>query len=375
MNNNISTNTRREHFAHTVGLIFVAVIWIILCVCCQLTPESDFSDSERRKLATFPDTTVENILSGKFMTDFESYSLDQFPFRDKFRSIKALSALYGFGMKDNNDLYKAQGYIAKIEYPLNIKSLQNAANRFTSIYDKYISGKNSRVYLSIVPDKGYFLAGKYGYPSLDYGKLTSFMTKSMPFAEYIDIFPTLELSDYYKTDTHWKQEKLGETAEKILDTMSAKALTGTKENTADVDFYGVYHGQSALPGESEKIVYITSETIDNCVVNNVETGKSGDVYDMEKLKGKDPYEMYLSGACALLQIENPSAKQDRKLIVFRDSFGSSIAPLLFESYSHITIIDTRYIVSDLLGDYVEFDNADVLFIYSTLILNNSNMIK
>ena len=68
-------------------------------------------------------------------------------------------------------------------------------------------------------------------------------------------------------------------------------------------------------------------------------------------------------------------KEEKELVVFRDSFGSSIIPLLATGYSKITVIDTRYISPKLLKEYVTFENKDVLFMYSTLIINDSNTLK
>ena len=61
-------------------------------------------------------------------------------------------------------------------------------------------------------------------------------------------------------------------------------------------------------------------------------------------------------------------------MLFRDSFGSSIAPLLIENYRKITLIDLRYINSELLTEYIEFNNQDVLFLYSGVVLNQ-NILK
>ena len=69
----------------------------------------------------------------------------------------------------------------------------------------------------------------------------------------------------------------------------------------------------------------------------------------------------------VLTIENHSALQKRELVVFRDSFGSSLVPLLLEGYSKITVVDIRYISPQILGEYVDFTNCDVLFIFNTLI--------
>ena len=62
-------------------------------------------------------------------------------------------------------------------------------------------------------------------------------------------------------------------------------------------------------------------------------------------------------------------------MVFRDSFGSSLIPLLVKDYARITIVDTRYIAPQLLTQYLQFENQDVLFLYSSLILNSSSALK
>lgn len=85
--------------------------------------------------------------------------------------------------------------------------------------------------------------------------------------------------------------------------------------------------------------------------------------------------MFLSGATPLTVITNPKAAEERELVIFRDSYGSSIAPLMIEAYSKITLVDLRYMSSDLLGDYVDFTDAEVLFLMSDKIVNNSIMLK
>ena len=81
-----------------------------------------------------------------------------------------------------------------------------------------------------------------------------------------------------------------------------------------------------------------------------------------------------ASALPLLRIHNPNAVEEKKLILFRDSFGSSIAPLLAEGYSDVILVDLRYGDFDSLlkvfPDALTMDeNTDVLFLYSTLILN------
>jgi hypothetical protein len=74
----------------------------------------------------------------------------------------------------------------------------------------------------------------------------------------------------------------------------------------------------------------------------------------------------------LIEITNPNATTDKELVIFRDSFGSSLSPLLVEGYAKVTVLDIRYMNSSMLNRYVRFNDQDVLFIYSTLVLNNSS---
>ena len=146
-------------------------------------------------------------------------------------------------------------------------------------------------------------------------------------------------------------------------------------NQVDDPFYGVYYGQLALSVQPDTLNYLNNETLDACTVYDFETDSFLPIYDFAKTKGKDPYEMFLSGSKSLLTIENPNATTDKELILFRDSFGSSIAPLLVEGYAKITLVDIRYMSPMLLGNFIEFTNQDVLFLYSTSVLNNSNTLK
>lgn len=364
-----------KKYKSIICLALVAVVFAGMTVAAWVSPTREFSDSERRELSKLPTLSVSTLLDGTFMTKFEKYTQDQFPLRDTLRTLKAMAAYYMFGQLDNNDIYIKDGYAAKLEYPLNEEKLDHAASRFEYVYKKFIEGKGANVYLSVVPDKSYYLADAGGYLSMDYEKLFATMQDKMDYATYIDIAGTLDITDYYKTDTHWRQEKLTDTAAALAAAMGATVSGKYDQNTLDHPFYGVYYGQASLPLPAETIYYLTNDTLNDCIVTNMEDSSVGGIYNMDKATGRDPYEMFLSGSVSLLTIENPNATTDRELVIFRDSFGSSIAPLLAEGYSKITLVDIRYLMPDNVGRFVNFDNCDVLFLYSTLVLNNSETIQ
>ncbi len=366
---------------YIISSLVMIVILFALSLTAWFKPADEYSTSERRPFAQFPELNSKTLLSGEFTTKFEDYATDQFPLRDSFRTLKAIAKFYAFNQKDNNDIYIHDSQASKLDTQIKESSIQNALDKMNYLYENYVKGKTDKVYFSVVPDKSMTLAPEGGYPSLDYGEIASRFENGLDWAQYIDIYPYLHYSDYYTTDTHWSQDKIVDVAEAIAAAMGATVEDSYETVTLDKDFYGVYYGQSSLPLPPDKITYLTSDTIENCLVYNYEkdNGKAaGAVYDMEKLDSKDPYEMFLSGASALMRIKNPSNDSGRKLIIFRDSYTSSLAPLLVESYSEIILVDIRYIMSSFIGSFVtaeEFKDADVLFLYSAMILNSSEAFK
>ena len=347
----------------------------IMCVFGYFNPKAT-STAERRPLAQFPtEITWEGIVDKTVIGKFEDANVDQFPFREFFRGIKARFQYNVLGLKENNGLAIVDGQIIKVEDTLYEESLDAAANKFNTIYNRFLKGKNTNIFFSIIPDKGYFLGENYGYPTIDYEKMIEIMKENLSEMEYIDIMDSLELSDYYSTDTHWSQDKIVDVAEKIANAMDVEFNpSGYYDKHEAGDFNGVYYGQSAVNPDPDKIVYLSNEILDNCIVYDYENlTKTLPIYNLEKLNGDDAYEMFLSGSKVLLRIENPNATTDKTLVVFRDSFGSSLAPLLAEGYKTVYVADIRYMspyqLCPMIGD---FTGMDVLFIYSASVINSPN---
>ena len=359
----------------TVCMSAVVLLWAALTVFAWFSPAKELSEAERRPLAQAPEVSANTLLSGKFMTDFEEFSLDQFPLRDTFRSLKSLFHFNVLNQSDNNNIYLADGFAVKQEYPLNVDSLNHAAERFNYLYEKYLTDSN--VYMAIVPDKGQYLAEENDHLTLHFGKLNSILSDRMPWVTPINLYDSLEADDYYRTDVHWRQESLFEAAAVICDALGVTAPDPADYAVTAVNrpFYGVYYGQAALPMEPETMYLLESDLLKDCRAYDFESGTYTDVYNMDKLTSRDLYDVFLSGSRSLLTIENPHAEGDRELLIFRDSFGSSMAPLLVQNYAKVTLVDIRYIQIDVLDRFLDFRGQDVLMLYSVPVLNNSQTIK
>ena len=348
-----------------IVFIFLGYV-IIFSILHLLIPDNEISNSERRKLVSFPELELNN----KYISNIEDYLLEHFPFRDEFRSIKANFNYKILAKLDNNDIYLKDNYIFKSNYPTNKESLNyfiKNINKTTSILKE-----NNNVYLMIIPDKNYYLKDD-NFLQIDYNYIYNKIDNLN--INNIEIRELMTITYYYETDTHWRQEKLDKVVQKLSQSMKFEYKKQMYKFNTYNKFYGVYYGESAINRKPEKLVYLTNEIIDNVEVKYLENKKLTKVYNVDNLNTFDSYEVYLDGASALIEIINNNCQTNKELIIFRDSFASSITPLLMPYYKKITLIDNRYISSENYKKYIEFTNQDILFMYSTLLINNSYSLK
>ncbi len=363
-----------------VGTAFVVALWLALVGFAWFGPTKERSEAEKRPLAQMPEISFDAIFgtdetgAHPFMAGFEDFALDQFPLRDTWRSAKAVFHNYVLQNKDNNGYYYRDGYLAKQDLTLNADAVTQKTDVLNSIYSDFLKNSGGKFYVSMVPDKSYYLAQQYGYPSMDYAQLETMLRQNLPWAQYVDITGTLELGDYYHTDTHWRQEALIPTAQALAQAMGGQGPQGAYTPVkVDKPFYGVYHAQAALPMVPPDEMYVMESPVLDSVIFSYEGMRRPEIYDMTKLDSDDQYNIFLSSAKAgPVILRNPNARTDKRLVVFRDSFGSSIAPLLVEDYREVVLIDLRVTQYWGLPGFVNFKNADVLVLMSALALNNAD---
>lgn len=356
---------------HLIQTAICAIIIFGLSISGIFLPDKEFSDRERRYLAAFPSVNADDLESGRFMDSFETYSYDQFPLRDTFLRIKSFVVRNVFLKGDDEGYYKKDGYLAKIEYPMNDKKVDINANKIMDTYETYIADSDAKVYFSLIPDKNYYLGIPNGYPAMDYKDFEKRALKTFSAGEYIDIKESLSIESFYKTDPHWRQEKILPVVDRLYSALGQTPHDAFLSNEATDDFRGALYSQSGINAPGEKIEYLTNDVLDKVSVQNYDVSMTKGLYDFSKIDSRDPYEFFLSGNQPIQFIESPDSETDREIVIFRDSFGSSLAPLLAEKYRKITLVDLRYLNVSLLGDYVTFTDQDVLFIFSTTTFNNT----
>ena len=350
-------------------LIFTVIIGALFILNLATKPP-DVLASERRPPAGLPKLTWQSVASGSFMSGFESYAADSFFLRDGFRTIRAATVFGIFMQSDKNGLYMGKSGAGEFK-PIDAAALRQSAEKIKKAADS-LSGCN--VFYAIVPDKSIY-AGKY-LPGFDLETAERLLAEAMGGLTYVPLADILAASSFYKTDLHWRQTEIGGVADRLCDAMGAKLDLGEYIRKIKGDFKGVYAGELALPMNFDSMVYMDLESLTAKSLNEVTLEFEGcPVYDPVRFQGIDPYDFFLDGPQAIVLLENPEAPEG-DLYIFRDSYGSSLAPLMASAYRRIALIDLRYIDMSVLDRFVEFKpGADVLFIYSSQILNNPSVLK
>jgi len=322
------------------------------------------SSYERRKLAST------SSLKEDFVTNLDTYLTDQFPLRDQFISLNSTFDRYVLKNSDSNDVYIKDGYVIDKNYRLDEKNVNGFIKKINYIKNTYLT--NNQVYYSIIPDKAYFLDDANSL-KIDYNNLLKNLKEEVEIP-YIDITNLLTLEDYYKTDIHIKQDSYFKIIKELSPYLDFEYQDLNYEESIYNKFYGASSSKVPAFTKSDDLKYLTNDFINNAEVNHLEYGKK-DVYDKEMINSVDSYNVFLSGPSSIIEIENTTTDNNKELVIFRDSFASSMTPLLIPYYKKITLIDLRYISMNYVTNYVDFNNKDILFLYSTLILNGSNLLK
>lgn len=94
---------------------------------------------------------------------------------------------------------------------------------------------------------------------------------------------------------------------------------------------------------------------------------SGEIIDLSKLSGNQPYSVFLGGDQPLSVITNIHADSDNTLLVVKDSYANALIPFLVAHYREIHVIDPR-LYTGQLAEYTSSHQIDeVLFLNYVLV--------
>ncbi len=347
---------------------FMLIIFSIMLLNI-FSKKEEISYYERRKLAVLPNITLNSLLNKESTAELDGYIADHFIFRNDFRKLK-IDIEFLLGKTDVNNLFYYNNHYFKYENIYDEKQINKFTEKINYIYDNYL--KDMNVYYSIIPEKNYYLDSSK-YKKFDYNSLFKNMDNINKEITYIDITDTIDLNSYYYTDHHLKQDKINKAIQKLSTIMNFYVDDNYRIEEYH-PFYGTYYGQLLIKKEGESLNILHNDIIDKATVYNIQS-EYDKIYDYLKFGTVDSYDIFLSGATAYEEIINNNIEDGKELIIFRDSYTSSFAPLMLNGYKKITLIDLRYGNLNYLMDKIELNNQDILFLYSTSIINGSDVLR
>ena len=359
-------------FFHRLGLLFF-LLPVIVLVSSIILPDTGFSEKENRILASRPALKLDQIISGGYEKQFETYENDQFPLRYMWITLKATTDRLMGKVEENGVYLGKNGYLmeafnapSQTQYDATVNAMTSFAQKHPDLKQYALIAPNSvNILKSNLPA---FAPADDQNPWID--KLKDSLTSAgVTFIDIRDTFTDHKAEDlYYHTDHHWT------TLGAYYAYLQAAAVMGIDISSDSYDkapvsqtFKGTLSAKSGFrSGETDELdVFLPNgDNTLSSVVNYVdEQKKSASFYDTSKLNTRDKYALFFGGNHAQIKISTPT-ESNNTLLVLKDSYANSFVPFLAQHYRKIIMIDPRYYYGDL-EQLLQVENVqEVLYLYN-----------
>lgn len=333
----------------TVGLYLA----FLLCMCLGtfLIPKGDFSQTEKRYLAKFPEPSWSSISSGEWGEQLETWMADHIPGRSFFVGLDAYKALL-LGQQEAADIRLHDGRL--VEAPVTVK--ETSLEKNLQIIRNFADQVEAPVTLALVPSAGW-AAGLDGWQDdTILGEIYSRAgVNTLDLTELYRGRPEL----FYRTDHHWTSEGAALGYQAIARYFGLTPTENFQIERIPNCFQGSTYSRSALwltkPEDLE--LWHGSEAI---TVTNSDSQEPHSVFYRDRLNEADKYTVFLDGNHATVTLHNP--EKSGKLLVIRDSYSNCLGPFLAESWGEVELIDLRYFRFPVSA--IAEDADQILILYS-----------
>lgn len=385
------------------------------CTVLMLPADTASVYSENRTPATMIPVNLENIKSGKLMTNFEDYLGDNLGFRSELTSISAW-------LENTKGIENELGKIVSTNKDIGTSAVQKSGllvvnntvmemfmkNR--SAEEKYIETvnffadelKDIKLYSMIIPTQLEFQEPMYSNIEDSQKETIDYIYENLDDSiTTVDAYSMLkEKADeyiYFRTDHHWTargayygycaflKAASGDENWQINDSEYEEGtdpftitdyeninINGLKHHKID-NFLGYLYKQAQTPelantpdtiewfdtNDDEKITLTNSGLRDG---DRVEY--KGVLFDEEK----DNYSVFMSGDQPLSVITNDRIPDGKTIIILKDSYANAFVPWLINNYNRIVLVDPRTCTDNLRDIIDEYEPDECLimnYIFTT----------
>ena len=344
-----------------------------------LVKDREFSDSENRMLAQFPEISFSSLLDGSFLEGLGDYTADQFPGRDAWITLN-LKMNMALGQKEFNGVYLCEdGYLIQIPQEPNwVQAERNlaAAETFAAKYP------DLNMVMTVAPNAVTVLRDllSANAPARDQREDIAWIQGQLNAVQFCDVTDALAAhSDeyiFYKTDHHWTSLGAKYAFYAMAERMNLEPIKESDYTAYPVSntFQGTLSSKSGSHTSSDTVeIYIPHSGIDY-YVTYADTGENiSSLYRRSALNEKDHYTVFFGGNHARVDITT-TADTGRCLLLFKDSYANCMVQFLYPYYDHITMIDPRYYYDNIDLVIKSESITDVLFLYNAdTFLNDTSL--
>lgn len=357
--------------AELLFLILLGAIIIGLGAAIFILPQKSFSQKENRPLEQMPSSSFSRVLNGDYFVRLNAFYRDQFPLRDSFTALYAVSEKSLGKTETNGVITTADGICIALPRYTGIERAQKNISAISSLAQR----KEIHLY---VPPSSFEVFGEHLPTSYPKESEAAKLLEGEALEDFLELSKIANEEYYYKTDHHWTTKGAYFAYTQICERLGIEPYEENYFVQTEIcnDFRGTSAARSGLPAWliSEDAVTLYRYTGDGDItVKNHENGtvKNG-FYSYEALEGADKYKVFLGGNYSHLSICGNVERQ--RLLLIKDSFANSVIPFLALHFD-IEVIDPRYCTKEQLRTQLERKDMDLTLIlmgFETLTTNIFN---
>jgi len=350
----------RKKYTYPVIACFMLFILGVLAAFL-FSPPGEYNSNEEKALAQHP-RIYESESFDSYTLAFESFVSDQFPLRDLIIQNNNEAEMTTDVDKIIEDVYVlSSDYLFGVTYETQDSKAQALSD---AIKERRTDSKLPFIYV-IVPQKNLILGDsepnvttELDEKNLD--RIIKYLSKNnISYVDCCDYMQSQSLEErskyFYKTDMHWNEygaytaskylanelASFGRIDESSVPSDSAFAWTDFTGRDYMGDFQKRFSNEVTVEEyvpfyearDAENFVYFTSlygKEVPRKTV--VASGLDSDVLDYNKLS---TYNL------AYIRVDNPFAKEDKHVLILKDSYQCCMIDYLSEMFTEIDIVDPR----------------------------------
>ena len=344
---------------------------IVLCLAVGFfTEDREFSDSENRRLAQWPEFSLSAMVDGSYLKGMGNYMADQFPGRDGWISLN-LKLNQLLGQKESSGVYLCEdNYLMQIpsepnavQHERNLKAINTFAQKHSDL----------NMIMTVVPNAVSIHSDKLpdNAPVRDQIADIYHIATTVTGAKVVDVTQTLRAHSeeylFYRTDHHWTSLAAYYAFQAIAPELkiTAPSLNEYTIYPVSTTFEGTLSSKSGSHSALDTVeIMVPKSGIEYYVTYNGDNNTNiCSLYNRAALDVKDHYTVFFGGNYSRVDITT-TANTERNLLIFKDSYANCMIQFLYPYFDHITMIDPRYYYDNVEHVITGNSITDVLFLYN-----------